>query len=77
MKRAGRSGDERPTGSRFQPVGGESGSTEIRELVLLYLKVLRAFGVFLKMFMAFGTPKLVEERHLATALILWLADCQI
>ena len=30
------------------PVGGDSGSTDIRELLLVFLKVLRAFGVFFK-----------------------------
>ena len=58
-------------------VGGESGSTDIRELLLVFLKVFRAFGVFSKVFRAFGTPKLVEGCHLTTALVQWLADCQI
>ena len=30
------------------PVGGESGSTDIRVLLLVFLKVFRAFRVFLK-----------------------------
>ena len=59
------------------PVGAESGSTDIRQRLLLFLKVFRAFGVFLKVFKALGTPKLVEGCHLTTARIQWLADCQI
>ena len=59
------------------PVDGESGSTDIRELLLVFLKVFRAFGVFSKVFRAFGTPKLVGGCHLTTALVQWLADGQI
>ena len=59
------------------PVGGESGSTENRALLLVFLKGFRASGLFLRAFRAFGTPKLVEGCHLTTALIQWLADRQI
>ena len=56
---------------------GESGSADIREFLLVYLKGFREFGVLLRVFRAFGAPKLVEWCHLTPTRLQWLADCQI
>ena len=41
------------TGAQEEPMGGASGSTDFRELLLLFLKAFRAFGMFLKVCRAF------------------------